>query len=169
MRALGHWVATLRFEGVPAGVRERLLLTLEDTVGVAMAGAHTSELQALREAAPPPTGPARLLGVRGEAAVEHAVRHNGTAACCLELDEGNKVLDLDFEAIADHKRWARALDRAEAELAGAGVRALVNGCSAVDLTEQRAIPAIDPTALALRMLGVLGASGLGAPLPVRAR
>jgi allantoin racemase len=79
------------------------------------------------------------------------------------------VLDLDFEAIADHKRWARALDRAEAELAGAGVRALVNGCSAVDLNEQRALPAIDPTALALRMLGVAAASGLGAPPPVPPR
>lgn len=90
VRALGDWVATLRFEDAPAGVRERLLLTLEDTVGVAMAGARTPELRALREAAPPPAGPARLLGVRGEAAVEQAVWHNGTAACCLELDEGNK-------------------------------------------------------------------------------
>src|SRR5690606_25712539 len=61
-----------------------------DTVGVTIAGARTSELRALTAAWDPPAGPATLLGAKRRVSVDAAAWLNGTAACCLELDEGNK-------------------------------------------------------------------------------
>lgn len=71
------------------------------------------------------------------------------------------VLDLDFDAIVDDSRWHAALDGAQAELQGSGAEALINGCSAVGLPAGRPIPTIDPTALALQLVGVAAQSGLG--------
>lgn len=64
------------------------------------------------------------------------------------------VLDLDVHAIADSARWAQALIDATQRLCEAGAAAVVNGCSAVDLPAagREAIPLIDPTALALRLI-----------------
>ena len=76
------------------------------------------------------------------------------------------VLELDFEAVADHDRWEEALDRSRSAFEGTGVSAILNGCSAVELTGERETPVLDPAALALRMLGVVAASGLAAPLAV---
>jgi allantoin racemase len=65
---------------------------------------------------------------------------------------GVRVLDLDVHAIADTGRWNAAVDAALSSF-GPGT-AVVNGCSAVDVPGRRAV---DPTALALRLLaaGVL--------------
>jgi 2-methylcitrate dehydratase PrpD len=90
IRELGEWVVGLDWDGTPADVRASLLLALEDTLGVAIAGAQTPELRALRRVQPLPGGPTRVLGTEHDAAVETATWLNGTAACCLELDEGNK-------------------------------------------------------------------------------
>ncbi len=88
--ALGAWVSELDWSDVPEPVRERLLMTLEDTVAVTIAGARTRELEALRAATDAPDGPARVIGAGRGAPVDQAAWLNGTAACCLELDEGNK-------------------------------------------------------------------------------
>jgi allantoin racemase len=65
------------------------------------------------------------------------------------------VLDLGLEAIADDARWVAALGGAVGALAGRGADLVVNGCSAVDLdgADPFPVPVVDPTALALRLLG----------------
>lgn len=76
---------------------------------------------------------------------------------------GNAVLDLDFAAVADDARWTAALHDAAAALAGKGAGAVINGCSAVDLSGGTPAPGaavIDPTALALRLLAAGWTEGL---------
>lgn len=65
--------------------------------------------------------------------------------------DGVRVLDLDVHAIADAERWIAAAGAA-VESFGPGA-AVVNGCSAVDVPGRRAV---DPTALALRLLAAGG-------------
>lgn len=68
---------------------------------------------------------------------------------------GVEVLDLDVHAIADTSRWAGTLGAAVGTLAAGGARSVINGCSAVDLPPGVSLPArvVDPTALALRLIG----------------
>jgi allantoin racemase len=68
---------------------------------------------------------------------------------------GVEVLDLDVHAIADGSRWAGTLEAAVGTLAAGGAGSVINGCSAVDLPAGVHLPArvIDPTALALRLIG----------------
>lgn len=65
------------------------------------------------------------------------------------------VLDLGLDAIADDARWVATLGGAVDGLADEGADLVVNGCSAVDLdaADPYRVPVIDPTALALRLLG----------------
>lgn len=71
------------------------------------------------------------------------------------------VLSLSVEDIADHNVWARALTAAVGRL---DCDAVLNGCSAVDVTGAGSGPVIvDPTVLALRILAqVRGAEGRAA-------
>ncbi|GAB3976504.1 MmgE/PrpD family protein [Actinoallomurus acanthiterrae] len=87
---LGTWVAALRWENVPATVRERLLLALYDHLGVAAVGARLPEHVALVRAWDPPPGAAAIVGAARRTTPDTAAWLNGTAACALELDEGNK-------------------------------------------------------------------------------
>jgi len=88
VRRLGEWVAGLRWEDVPAHVRERLLLAVYDTLGVIAVGARLPENVALVRAWDPPPGPSAVIGAGRHTVPELAAWH--TAACSLELDEGNK-------------------------------------------------------------------------------
>lgn len=90
LRTLGEFVVGLRWDAVDAAVRRAVQVTLLDTLGVTVAGARTPEMRRLVECWEPPTGPARLSGTRLCTTVDTAALINGTAACCLELDEGNK-------------------------------------------------------------------------------
>lgn len=90
LRETGRFAATLRWEDLPSPVRDRTRLMLLDLLGVTMAGARTSELAALRAAWAPADGPAVILGAGRGAQPDAAAWLNGAAACCLELDEGNK-------------------------------------------------------------------------------
>ena len=90
LRTLGRFAADLRWEAVDATVRRQLGLVLLDTVGVTVAGSRTPELRALTRAWEPPAGPASLFGAGRSSTTDTAAWINGTAACCLELDEGNK-------------------------------------------------------------------------------
>jgi Asp/Glu/hydantoin racemase len=76
--------------------------------------------------------------------------------------EHTSVIDLDFDAIADHARWNDALGAAEAELAPTGARAILNGCSAVDIDRAGSLPVVDPTAVALQALAVADHAGFAA-------
>jgi Asp/Glu/hydantoin racemase len=66
-----------------------------------------------------------------------------------------EVLGLSVEDIADDDTWAAATD---AMLAKTSAEAVINGCSAVEVHPLAGGPAlIDPTAMALRLLGVMAA------------
>ncbi|MGW0791694.1 aspartate/glutamate racemase family protein [Streptomyces sp. NPDC002911] len=72
---------------------------------------------------------------------------------------GVSVLDLDFEAIADTERWNDTVRAALDGFTARGVTAVVNGCSAVTVQDEDALPPapatarlIDPARLALRLL-----------------
>jgi Asp/Glu/hydantoin racemase len=68
---------------------------------------------------------------------------------------GVRVLDLDFDAIADDSRWNAALGDAVADLTAAGAEWIVNGCSAVDVQhdDPAAARVVDPVATALALIG----------------
>lgn len=67
-----------------------------------------------------------------------------------------RVIDADFCLISDDAGWALALAPVTASLAQDGTRILVNGCSAVDLPEDRinGVTVVDPTKLALQILAI---------------
>jgi len=68
---------------------------------------------------------------------------------------GVENLHLSFEDISDDARWNGALEKAQADiLTKGGADAILNGCSAVDVTVGGGIPVFDPTRLALRLLAV---------------
>jgi 2-methylcitrate dehydratase PrpD len=90
LHRVGAFAATLDVRSLPAAVGERATLVLTDLLGVTMAGARTEELRALLAAWAPAPGPAALLGAGRAVDVDAAAWLNGTAACCLELDEGSK-------------------------------------------------------------------------------
>jgi len=66
------------------------------------------------------------------------------------------ILDLTFADIADDSRWNASISGALDQLEGSNVRSLINGCSAVDVytDERHNAGVVDPTALALVLLGV---------------
>ena len=112
------------------------------------------------------TGYLHGLGVRFSAVTRNQaigdelvarLQHYGTAGSFAGLD----VLDLDFAAIADDDRWHGALAPARLRAGERGATAVVNGCSAVDLPEDEGGTAVlDPTRLALRLLGVAASDQL---------
>ncbi|GAA2334631.1 aspartate/glutamate racemase family protein [Streptomyces kunmingensis] len=69
---------------------------------------------------------------------------------------GVTVLDLDFDAISDTARWNDAVRGALDGFAARGVRAVINGCSAVDTDTPHTVELVDPAALALRLLAAGG-------------
>lgn len=89
---LGAWAAQLEWAHIPGHVRDRARLVLLDTLGVTIAGASTPELAALRTSWAPVAGPVRIIGSDVSAAPHDAMLINGIAACCLEMDEGNKFV-----------------------------------------------------------------------------
>ena len=86
---LGRFVSGLDPADHP-GLREPLLRTLLDTLGVSVAGSRTPELRALVAAWEPPPGPAAIFGAGVRTVPETAAYLNGVSAVTLELDEGNK-------------------------------------------------------------------------------
>ncbi|MGS2617906.1 aspartate/glutamate racemase family protein [Micromonospora sp. LZ34] len=91
---------------------------------------------------------------RNKAIADEIVARAGVYGWSADL-LGVEVLDLDVHAIADTSRWAGTLGAAVGTLAAGGARAVINGCSAVDLPSGVSLPArvVDPTALALRLIG----------------
>jgi len=91
------------------------------------------------------------------------VRYYGLADRLTEV----RVLGLDVASIPDDSAWADAIGRAVGDLP---VATVVNGCSAVELQPQRSGPVIvDPTATALRVLGLVAEAGLAPRAPAAAR
>ena len=76
---------------------------------------------------------------------------------------GTEVLDLPTEAVADTVRWNAALADHVATLAARGAQVVINGCSAVEVGEDRwAVPVVDPTRLAIRALALADELGIAA-------
>jgi 2-methylcitrate dehydratase PrpD len=88
--ALGQFAAELTPATIPPTVRTRLELMLVDLVGVTATGAATPEFAALLDAWSTPAGDAPILGTNLTTVPETAALLGATAACMLELDEGNK-------------------------------------------------------------------------------
>jgi len=86
---LGDFGAGLRLAALPLSVRDALDLVLIDTLGVTLAGSRTPEYRSLL-AATGGSGAVRPRGTQRRLSVEAAAFLDGTAACVLELDEGNK-------------------------------------------------------------------------------
>ena len=103
---LAGFMAQLKYESLPSEVRSRLSTLLLDLFGVTAAGHQTSEMQRLLEHWEPAPGPAPLFGTGVTTDPETATVLNAAAACCLELDEGNKhanghpALHVVFAALA---------------------------------------------------------------------
>ncbi|ABG03332.1 hypothetical protein Rxyl_0356 [Rubrobacter xylanophilus DSM 9941] len=73
-----------------------------------------------------------------------------------------EVLDLAFEAIADDEGWNEALRESGQRFSGSSTTAVINGCSAVELRPAgNAVAVVDPTRLALSLLGLAAGEGLG--------
>ncbi len=89
VRALGRFGAGLRLAALPPAVRDALDLVLIDTLGVTLAGSRTPEYGSLLDATGG-VGSVRPRGTERRLSVESAAFLDGTAACVLELDEGNK-------------------------------------------------------------------------------
>ncbi|MGB3634978.1 MAG: aspartate/glutamate racemase family protein [Rubrobacteraceae bacterium] len=72
------------------------------------------------------------------------------------------VLDLSFEDIANDEEWNKALREAGEQFLGSSTSAVINGCSAVELrpNSQDAVTIVDPTKLALLIIGLAADSGL---------
>jgi 2-methylcitrate dehydratase PrpD len=86
---LGRFVAAFDPANHP-NLREPLVRTLLDTLGVMVAGAGTPKVRALVAAWDPMAGSARIFGAGRRAVPETAAYLNGVSTVTLELDEGNK-------------------------------------------------------------------------------
>lgn len=120
LRSLGSFVSQLRWEETPPSIQDRTLLVLYDTLGVAAAGARTSEVARFADRWVT-QGPVPLVGLGRTMATEPSVWINAMAICCLELDEGSKfarghpaghvlpaALALGFETAPSGKQWLTA-------------------------------------------------------------
>lgn len=76
---------------------------------------------------------------------------------------GVHVLDVDFCLVSDHQGWADAMRPLQLQLESERVQTLFNGCSAVDIDTDLlgSVAVVDPTALALQLLGLAPAAGVG--------
>jgi len=73
---------------------------------------------------------------------------------------GIAILDLPTEAVSDAERWNDAVAKHVADLAAQGAQAVINGCSAVDVTGPFAVAVVDPTRLAVGALALAADLGL---------
>lgn len=84
---LGRFVAGLRYEDLPADVREAIKTAFADTIGVAVAGSIEPAAQIVRSIVTPGSGEATLLGRQGRASAIDAAWINGTASHALDYDD----------------------------------------------------------------------------------
>jgi 2-methylcitrate dehydratase PrpD len=90
---LAHFVATARWEDVPAPVQRHAKLTLLDTLGVILAGGERPEVRAIRERLAATAGSGATVYARGWPAQDPrtAALLNGIAGRAIELCEGLRL------------------------------------------------------------------------------
>ena len=84
---LGRFVAGLRYEDIPADVREAIKTAFADAIGVAVAGSVEPPAQIVKSIVTPGSSEATLLGRQGRASAIDAAWINGTAAHALDYDD----------------------------------------------------------------------------------
>lgn len=94
----------------------------------------------------------QMAAVARNQAIADELADRIAAAGWRERLEGVVVLDLSLEDIADTARWNEAVVEGLAT-AGLQVDAVINGCSAVEVRSTDGPAVLDPTALALRLIG----------------
>ncbi|WP_082556111.1 MmgE/PrpD family protein [Aeromicrobium sp. Root472D3] len=87
---LARLATTCRRDGVPPAVRDRVATMLVDLLGVTLVGSRTPELQALAASWRAERGTHATTGSSVTGTAETVAHLDAIAACCLELDEGNK-------------------------------------------------------------------------------
>ena len=94
----------------------------------------------------------RMAAVARNQAIADELAARIEAAGWSDQFEGVVVLDLTLEDIVDTSRWNQAVDTG-LSAAGLTVDAVINGCSAVEVRPSDGPVVLDPTALALRLIG----------------
>lgn len=106
------------------------------------------------------------LGHRFAAMTRNEAIAEELQACLNRYDLQNRfdevaILDMTFEDIEDDETWNAAIDDVRARFVSRGVQSVVNGCSAVAVHHRESqILVVDPTRLALQLLGVVAEAGL---------
>jgi 2-methylcitrate dehydratase PrpD len=86
-KQLGQFVATLRYEDLPAEVRECVKVGFTDCAGVMIAGSSEEAVRIVRTTLAPPPGEATLYFTPATAPALAATLINGTAAHALDYDD----------------------------------------------------------------------------------
>jgi 2-methylcitrate dehydratase PrpD len=91
---LANFVATMRWEDIPAPVRRHARTVLLDTLGVILAGSERPEVRALRQQLAGAGGSGATVYARGAVAADprHAALLNGVAGRAIELCEGLRLV-----------------------------------------------------------------------------
>jgi 2-methylcitrate dehydratase PrpD len=121
---LGRFVAGLRYEDIPADVREAIKTAFADTIGVAVAGSMEPAAQIVKSIVSPGSVEATLLGRKGRASAIDAAWINGTAAHALDYD------DISQRAIGHVSSALVPAILAEAEVVGASGRQMLTAYAA---------------------------------------
>jgi 2-methylcitrate dehydratase PrpD len=121
---LGRFVAGLRYEEIPADVREAIKTAFADTIGVAVAGSMEPAAQIVKSIVTPGSGEATLLGRQGRASAIDAAWINGTAAHALDYD------DISQRAIGHVSSALVPAVLAEAEAVGASGQQMLTAYAA---------------------------------------
>jgi 2-methylcitrate dehydratase PrpD len=90
VETLSRFLKETEYARIPQHVTGRIETILLDLLGVTLAGTKTDEFTRLVRAWNLSEGPATLIGLARASNLETSARINAIAACCLELDEGNK-------------------------------------------------------------------------------
>jgi allantoin racemase len=94
----------------------------------------------------------RAAAVTRNRTIADELRRKATAYGWADHLAGVNILGLDVQSISDPARWEASLD-ASVDRLPADVRTVINGCSAVEVSDvQRSVHVIDPTKLALRLI-----------------
>lgn len=121
---LGRFVAGLRYEDIPADVREAIKTAFADAIGVAVAGSVEPPAQIVKSIVTPGSSEATLLGRQGRASAIDAAWINGTAAHALDYD------DISQRAIGHVSSALVPAVLAEAEAVGASGQQMLTAYAA---------------------------------------
>ena len=98
-RGVAQFVAGLRYEQIPAEVRERLKLLILDALGCALYGAELEWCRILRRAIADKDGSCAVWGTNERLSAPHAALANGTQVQSFELDDVHRAAVLHVGAV----------------------------------------------------------------------